>query len=57
MGGSPASLNTQHTLPFPFYITLVALVFGAFAHSLLYILSTENRESAASNIRLELSTF
>lgn len=30
--------------------------FGAFPHSLLYVPSAENIASAASNIRLELST-
>lgn len=51
-GGSPPSLNTQHT--FSFLITLLLLpIFCAFPHGLLYIPSAENR---ASNIKLEVPT-
>lgn len=49
IGGSPASLSTQHTLSFLFTLPFLC----AFPHSLLYIPSAENR---ASNIRLELPT-
>ena len=45
-----------HNTFFPHHLTLPALYSGAFPHSRLYVPSAGNKESAASNIRLELFT-